>query len=371
VVKRKRNVKKTKGVTYKTSDGTEITLEIDRKAFRDAYNTWVRKAESLVGDEIGVISPEASGKNLLSFIQDQGVVGRVKGKMGTKIKGQGGVQIFKALQTIFNTGMVLEKQKEALKKLDSTMTAIQGTDADPRNISFSNPTNWDDDDGTVLSTKKVYGHYRTDEYEIVRELKGEDVPAKDGFFSGSKDTAKPPMWQALYGDGNSSPFNSPSLHTIIKQAIKDLEGTATIGKDNPVPIDGAKAATTALTISVIRQIIDSALDKGRGTSGSFPDKAIQSVIQKQPFDIRTEKDSKAVKTLKRLNIPNDIEECWFKISRRQVKRMAAIRAKEKGIAMHYKMTSGDVARSPLKFGERPEPDDEKKSFDSWQDMLVI
>ena len=40
--------------------------------------------------------------------------------------------------------------------------------------------------------------------------------------------------------------------------------------------------------------------------------------------------------------------------------MAAIRAKEKGIAMHYKMTSGDVARSPLKFGERPEPDDEKK-----------
>jgi len=30
----------------------------------------------------------------------------------------------------------------------------------------------------------------------------------------------------------------------------------------------------------------------------------------------------------------------------------------------------DVARSPLKFGERPEPDEEKKSFDSWQDMLV-
>jgi hypothetical protein len=372
VVARKKPVRKKKGMAVKLPDGSKATTDIQAKSFRQEFEIWERKAEGLTGDAIGMISPETSGMSLLDLVKNQGIAGRIKGKTGTKVKGKGGVQIFKALKSIFNSPSMSPEQETALKALDSVMNGIQGTKADPRNIMFSNPSNWDDDNGTVISTKPIYGHYRTDQYEIVRELKDEDVPAKDAeWYSTSTGTAKPPMWQVLYGEGNASPFNSPSLHTIVKNAIKRLdEAKLTIGKDNPVPIEGAKAATTALTISVIRQVIDSALDKGKGTTGSFPDSTIYRMFKNQAFDIRTEKESDAVKTLKNLNVPNDIEECWFKLSRRQIKRMAIIRAKSKGMAMHFKQTSGDVARSPLKFGERPEPDEEKKSFDNWQDMLV-
>ena len=86
-------------------------------------------------------------------------------------------------------------------------------------------------------------------------------------------------------------------------------------------------------------------------------------------DIKNEKESDAVESLKRINVPNDIEECWFKLSRRQVKLMAFELAKRKGIKMHFKQASGDIARSPLVFGERPDPDTEKKSLD-WKGMLA-
>ena len=290
---------------------------------------------------------------------------------GPANKGQGGVEIIKMLKKVFATVDMTQTQLNALKALDKYMGSVKDGPSDPRNILFSTPVDWDDDTGIVLDSKPIHGHYRTRSYMKTRALKDEDVPAKSSlWYNESENTAKPPFWQVLYGEGDASPFNSPSLHQIVKNGIARIEDAGiVIGKDNPVPIEGASAATIALSISLIRSIVDKALDDGKESSRSFPDKAVRSLIMGQPFDIRTEKESEAVKTLKKLNIPNDIEECWFKLSRRQVKRMAVIRAKAKGIKMHWSKTSGDVAASPLKFGERPEPDDAKKSLD-WRSMLV-
>lgn len=372
MVKGKKPVRKKKGLPVKLPDGSSASLDVTSKSFREEFEIWQRKAEGLSGDTIGMMSPEASGLSLLDLVKNQGIAGRVKGKVGTKIKGKGGVQIFKGLKTVFNSKDMTQGQLIALKKVNTVMDSIQGTNADPRNIKFSNPSNWSDRTGVILNTKPIFGHYRTDEYEAVRELKGQDAPAKDSeWYNGTENAAKPPFWQVLYGDGNTSPFNSPSLHSIIKNAIETLENAEiTLGKDNRVPIEGAKAATTALTISFIRDIIDSALDKGKGTTGSFPDMPIWKLFNTQGFDISTETESEAVKTLKNLSVNNDITECWFKLSRRQIKRMAIIRAKSKGMSLHWARTSGDIAAYPLKFGTRPKLDEEKKSIDSWQDMLV-
>jgi len=371
VVKGKRPVKKDKGTPTKLPDGSPANLDLNAKTFREEFDTWERKAEGLTGDEIGMVSPEASGVSLLDLVKQQGVLGRVKGKKGPANKGQGGVEIYKMIKKIFTATDMSNTQLLALKALDRYMDEVRNGPSDPRNIMFSTPVSWDKTDGIVFDSKPVYGHYRTRTYSMTRSLKEEDVPAKSSnWYNESENLAKPPFWQVLYGEGSASPFNSPSLHQIVKSGIKKIEDAGIIiGKNNPVPIEGASAATTALSISLIRAIVDKALDDGKGGSGSYPDKALRSTIMRQPFDIRTEQESEAVKTLKKLNIPNDIEECWFKLSRRQVKRMAVIRAKNKGIKMYWSKTSGDVAASPLKFGERPEPDDAKKSLD-WRSMLV-
>ena len=369
MVKRKR-VSKDKGIKTKLPDGTDATINVSKRSFGQAFQEWERKADGLAGDSIGMISPEASNMSLLDVVKNQGVTGRIKGKTGSKIKGKGGVAIFKALKTIFSKPDMSKAQLPALKALDKLMDGIEGSAADPRNVVFSNPVNWSDETGRVISTEPVYGHYRTDEYETVRDLKEEDVPAVSSeWYNDSKNAATPPFWQALYGKGTNAPFNSPSLHMIVKQAIKDIEDAPIIiNKDNPVPIEGKKAATTALTISVLRAIVETELNSG--TEGkSFPDSKVRRLIVGQAQDIKNEKESDAVESLKRINVPNDIEECWFKLSRRQVKLMAFELAKRKGIKMHFKQASGDVARSPLVFGERPDPDTEKKSLD-WKEMLA-
>ena len=369
MVKRKR-VSKDKGIKTKLPDGTDATINVSKRSFGQAFQEWERKADGLAGDSIGMISPEASNMSLLDVVKNQGVTGRIKGKTGSKIKGKGGVAIFKALKTIFSKPDMSKAQLPALKALDKLMDGIEGSSADPRNVVFSNPVDWSEDTGRVLDTEPVYGHYRTDEYETVRDLKEEDVPAVSSeWYNDSKNAATPPFWQALYGKGTNAPFNSPSLHMIIKQAIKDIEDAPIIiNKDNPVPIEGKKAATTALTISVLRAIVETELNNG--TEGkSFPDSKVRRLIVGQAQDIKNEKESDAVESLKRINVPNDIEECWFKLSRRQVKLMAFELAKRKGIKMHFKQASGDVARSPLVFGERPDPDTEKKSLD-WREMLA-
>ena len=372
MVKGKKPVKKKTGKPIKLPDGTSANADFDDVSFREAFEKWERTAEGLVGDSIGVISPENSGKSLLDFVKSQGILGRTKGKKGPQSK-KGGVEIFKALKTIFNKPDLSKGQTIALKSLDTLMDGIKNTSADPRNIRFNSPIDWDDDSGVVFESAPVYGHYRTKSYARTRRLKDEDVPAvSSSWFNGAENTATPPFWQVLYGEGNAAPFNSPSLHQIVKKAIEQLEEvTIVIDKNNRVPIEGASAATTALSISLLRGIIDKHLDEGKSGTGSFPDNKVHGLIINNPFNLRTEKESEAVKTLKKLNIPHEIEECWFKLSRRQVKIMAVKRAKQKGIKMHWSKTSGDVAANPLKFGERPDPDAEKKSLNNWKDMVRL
>ena len=247
--------------------------------------------------------------NLQDLGERQGVDGRVKGKKGPVNKGNGGVEIFKFLKEVFSKPEMSTTQLSSLRKLDAKMDSIRSGPSDPRNIAFSSPVDWDDDTGVVMDSKPIFGHYRTRSYMKTRALKDEDVPAKpSSWYNDSENTAKPPFWQVLYGEGDMAPFNSPSLHQIVKRAIKDIEDAGiVIGKDNPVPIEGASAATTALSITLIRAIIDKALDDGKEGSGSFPDEALRRFIMGQPFDIRTETESRAVKTLKKLNIPNDID----------------------------------------------------------------
>ena len=66
---------------------------------------------------------------------------------------------------------------------DNNLNAKKQQQFNLGNIVFPNPVNWSEDTGRVLDTEPVYGHYRTDEYEIVMDLQDKDVmPKPDDWF---------------------------------------------------------------------------------------------------------------------------------------------------------------------------------------------
>ena len=66
---------------------------------------------------------------------------------------------------------------------DNNLNAKKQQQFNLGNIVFPNPVDWSEDTGRVLDTEPVYGHYRTDEYEIVMDLQDKDVmPKPDDWF---------------------------------------------------------------------------------------------------------------------------------------------------------------------------------------------
>lgn len=90
--------------------------------------------------------------------------------------------LFGKIRTFDLAAPILENEISVL----SSVRRIDEIDIDAKkqqqynlgNIAFPSPTNWDDDDGFILSIKPVFGDYRTDSFEIVTDLQDKEVIAK-------------------------------------------------------------------------------------------------------------------------------------------------------------------------------------------------
>ena len=137
----------------------------------------------------------------------------------------------------------------------------------PRNIFFKDP-DFDEDYGTLnIRGHPVYGHFMTKKYvEYIETL---DNAIKKGsttahqrifnfclstkmvgfkrcstYYSSLLNESRPPLWQALFGDGSEKPFNAPVLPSL-EGAINDSDklkapairkmGIHRLGKGQPLP----------------------------------------------------------------------------------------------------------------------------------------
>ena len=100
--------------------------------------------------------------------------------------------LFGKIRTFDLAAPILENEISVL----SSVRRIDEIDIDAKkqqqynlgNIAFPSPTNWEDDDGFILSIKPVFGDYRTGSFEIVTDLQDKEV------------IAKPEDWFRLGGD---------------------------------------------------------------------------------------------------------------------------------------------------------------------------
>ena len=302
------------------------------KAFTKDWTNWLRTTKGLSGDAIGNAKLSES---LFDMVEGQGIAGRQAGNSGPDGEpwSRDAIADMRDIEKFFRTQNYSEEHLNKLMALDKQMDEWRdsGGAGNAANIKFTQPASWDSEDGSIVEYEEVYGHYLTDKYVRYRNTwKNDDLSAVPSeWYSDSPGEARPPMWQAMYAEGNFLGKNSMSLHRIIKDAIKDLqELDFELDPATPIPIEGQGSAKLALEIPEIAKMFKMMVDHEDYTtaSGNFATTRAASQIKNVPIMLKTNREVNIVKRIadEMGGIPNDIEKIFITMSRRQMANMAKL-----------------------------------------------
>ena len=310
----------------------KATATRDFKSFAESYKIWRRTCSGLRGRAIGVAKTK---KSLLGLIVGMGKLGRIAGNSGP-MSDRGWTYIDTELRKIFSLkgGRQIDKgQLDLLKNLDNLLEEYKkpNSPANPANIVFEEPLNWDDETGEVLERRKVYGHYLTEDYvEYRNEFKGTKLTAVDKSWYSYQDdgSARPPMWQALFGEDKILGKESKGLQQVVKDAIESFANLGlSFRKDTPIPIQGRGSGAAALKIPEIKSMFTAFArdDEFTTPAGNFSTDKAARIIRNTPINLTTKQHQNVLRQIESdLKIPNEIEEVYIKMSRGQMKNMAIL-----------------------------------------------
>ena len=196
----------------------------DGKPLKTLYDEWKNKTSSLTGTEIGFYRYNGS---LLDFIKQHGVSGRVMGNSGPK-----GVSEERKLGKVIDAIEALANNKafdvDTIREVVDVYNVLMKlnrdnkSDENPRNITFQDPVDFDDETFEILETETVYGHYITPNYIKHRKAKASrnkkiKVPSKidSSFYSYNEGEAEPPYWEYTLGP--------KSLRVVLVRALSTME----------------------------------------------------------------------------------------------------------------------------------------------------
>ena len=211
--------------TYTSPDGTISRLDQDvgviHTKIKKDFTTWENKCSGLSGNKIGVTGgkgytdsnkpPDKQFENtLLGHLENHVTSTHAR-------KGKGERSLFKDnlsnFKKIIGGGespeVITEEQIEEMRLFKEDLLELWEGDKNPRNIWFTIPSGVKKVKGkggkekwAMSGETKVYGHYRTPDYVKYREkVRGKkELPAVDSswYAIGEEDTAKPPMYQAIF-----------------------------------------------------------------------------------------------------------------------------------------------------------------------------
>ena len=310
---------------------------------------WKNAAKSLSGDKIFV----ASGDNLLKIIEAHGITGRTKGGGPQGTGERSGSAMLDVLDKLSKPGKSLPGQNlTALKKLEELMKEVDGSESNlnPQNVMFSNPTDFNDA-GITIDTEPVYGHYVTPEYVDRIDTRADALgdqfegrnwgkPAPSSWYEtgeGGKGKAKPPMWQAIYGDGTGDgTFKGESLYTIVKDLRESWSKSTGAGggipKQNRIKIQSTagkgswqKAIKLDGVEDIANEIIDDIKSQKRQSkyvrrSGTLNWSEVASEFERNP--IPTDGESDEAQELAGLRENIELDFIWISFpARKQVNRL--------------------------------------------------
>ena len=357
------------------------------KLFTKDWVEWMRTTKGLKGATIGNYKLNES---LYDMVRNQGIAERQAGNSGPNSEpwSREAMDTLEEIGKLFKTQDYEDAHLDKLKALDKQMDAwsvnTEQGNGNAANILFTEPRNWDDEDGTIGDYQPVYGHYMTEKYcDYRNDWKDANLkPVSSDWYSYSKGEAKPPMWQAMYGEGNIVGRNSLSLHQIIKNAIKDLDSLEfELDPNTPIPVHGQGAAKLAMEIAEIRKMFKLMVSHEEYTtpSGNFATTRAASQIKNIPIMIHNQREVNLIKRIEKDlgAIPNDIDKIFITMSRRQMVHMAKLAGWEPHEDSAYmKRKKREAEEAKQQEAQKKEGDDEvKTSVDveirDWRSIMKV
>ena len=240
MILKKKPVKKKRTVRYKNLlIDQELGTEVD--TIQTAYTKWKNTCQGLSLADIGVTGKGhkkdgSAGKSTLLEHVFSHVVPEVQRP------GQGGkdgvwqISLEKIDSLIQDEDAIIdEKDKSTLVSFIRQLERMAGSDRDPRNIPFTIAETFKKvgDKWQVDTDKEWFGHYRTAKY-IEKRKKVDEVDEKISavsatWVSETKNTAKPPMWQAIFAgadipNGGAGDLLDAGILKILQDFKKAVDG---------------------------------------------------------------------------------------------------------------------------------------------------
>ena len=202
----------------------------------------------------------------------------------------------------------------------------------PQNVYFTRPTKWEPNSkGTriiVTDDTEVayYGHYidsagyfkATQEAKNKKKERFRKEHKKDLKILGlmrKKNTAKPPLYLALYGkEGDDYGIG---LLPLIQKAIEELNN-----QDHVVTINRLRQANKLARIPEIRKVVSGLLRrKALFTGGDFNTNLAASQLKTMPINLTEQSADKLSTILYGAKLAGDLEQVVFDLDKKSMKRL--------------------------------------------------
>ena len=367
--------------------GSTATQEFDYVKFQKMFDKWKDEC-SASGTTIGM----KSDAKLFDVINNHGVVARPYTKKKLS-RDEGANSIITMLTNWENDATVLETVDiKALDKVIDKLENMADSKADPRNIKFTIPKPADVDEDTGVyddnDVTEVHGHYRTQDYidyrNILADIEGSKVPKETGqavdktWWDEAPNTAKPPMWQALFAGGKNGKGDIVSVGLLqICYAAKELTKDVKL-KHVILEVDDDNQGLLAEDIYKI-PAVKSWVNKLRGSAGSigpginpttmhWKDRPMHNEIQTQKFGVKGLTQSKFIKRAANFDkYAGTLESFGLKISRRQTRKLATLT----GVCEKYPNRDVVYHKGGKEKLDKKSKKPEKKVEKSWRDVLNV
>ena len=218
---------------FEGTDFDNVDQYFDIGAIKGDYDAWKTKWNK--GSEWGIVGGKDGNKpkTVLETVLNHGDPTFARDQ-ARSIEGLGA--LLEALTEILDGDTIETEHKlqlqEAIDGMEETLTRDKGK-WNPRNIPFNTVVEFnetDDPKAPDIVRDTVYGHYRTKAYNDYVEWANENKPNKnlkvakheDEWTNKSQGKARPPLWQAITGVGETNEGKGGILF-IAKKALKGVD----------------------------------------------------------------------------------------------------------------------------------------------------
>jgi len=209
IIKAKKTKKAKTSATDKVEgDTVKVINSAGLKNATDSLEKWWTDCKGLSDADIGVTGAGWSGTgnqhSLLDHVLahvDSSIANLQRPNQGERA---GSMETVKKVRDIIKgTKAFKNSELRLINRLIKTLTRLENSSSDPRNIMFTIPETWTKKE--IEEHTEVFGHYRTPKYveyrTKVRGKENEMGAVHSSWYSEDENTAKPPFWQALFAGG--------------------------------------------------------------------------------------------------------------------------------------------------------------------------